>query len=595
MAIVGIDLGTTNSLCSVFRDGKSVLIPNNLGSYLTPSVVAITEDNTLLVGARAKKYQREHPERAASLFKRRMGQENSHIRVADKFFTPEELSSFVIRSLISDAEHFLGEKVDEAVISVPAYFYDAQRHATKNAGTLSGVTVERIVNEPSAAALALYYSTREESLSLIFDFGGGTLDVSVVDALGNVVGISSIAGDNNLGGSDFDALIAASFFREHGLRKLSPVEYGELIAQSERCKMRLSDCEEADLVFTLDGRQYVSRYSRKRLANESKGLLTRIRSVVFRAIKDAGLTTDDFEAIVMVGGSSKMPLIQSYIQFLFQRSPLVADNCDEQIALGLGVFCGVKSQAPDIKHYSLADICPFSLGTDIYNEGDPSKSLFSVIIPRNSLLPISRIETYAPHFPWQKELEVNLFQGENIYAAENKKLDTITVKIPTSKEERRISVRLTYDINGLLIVDITTLSTGERITKYLSSTLSPQELEHYKRELERYKVDPMDLPENRDIIGKLSQLFEHGNDEQRAYASRLLEAFSDAIAKGNISKIKKTRQLVDNALDGTDIAFNSEEFDSIIVDSFINDYENDLTDEPSIDPEEWEEFRRWTD
>lgn len=220
MAIIGIDLGTTNSLGSVYRNGNVDLIPNAYGSFMTPSVIAVKPDGQLLTGLPAKKYQLEHPDRAVSLFKRKMGT-GEKLRVGNRSFLPEELSSLVISSIVKDAETFLGEKVEEAVISVPAYFYDEQRYATKKAGALAGIRVERIINEPSAAALALYFQEGKEQHVLIFDFGGGTLDVSVVDCLGSVVGIESISGDNNLGGSDFDAIIAESFRKEHGLAEES--------------------------------------------------------------------------------------------------------------------------------------------------------------------------------------------------------------------------------------------------------------------------------------------------------------------------------------------------------------------------------------
>ena len=268
MAVIGIDLGTTNSLGCVYRNGKAELIPNAYGSYLTPSVVSMTEDGKLIVGQPAKDRLITHPERTVSSFKKDMGTGRSW-KPGEKSFLPEELSSLVIRSIVEDAQNYLGEEIEEAVISVPAYFHDEQRVAVKRAGALAGIHVERIVNEPSAAALASYFTANEEQNMLVFDFGGGTLDVSLVDCFDTMVEIVSVAGNNRLGGDDFDRLIAEHFLREHGVarQQLRAQEYAVLLKQAERCKKLLS--EHRRIIFNGNGytEEWVQEAERRGLPN----------------------------------------------------------------------------------------------------------------------------------------------------------------------------------------------------------------------------------------------------------------------------------------------------------------------------------------
>lgn len=596
MAIIGIDLGTTNSLGSVYRNGTVELIPNAYGFYMTPSVVAVKPDNTVLVGTPAKKYQLEHPENAASLFKRYMGVKEK-IRVGKKKFLPEELSSLVIASIVADAERFLGEKVEEAVISVPAYFYDEQRYATKKAGALAGIRVERIINEPSAAALANYWREHEEREVLVFDFGGGTLDVSIVDCLGDVVGIEAISGDNMLGGADFDTSIVQDFVAEHRLGKLDAQAYNALLLASEQCKIRLSYEEETELTFVFRGKTYTSHYTRKRLAHICRGILGKIRNVIERALRDADISRDAIEEIIMVGGSSKMPLVQSYIQFIFQKTPLVVDNCDEQVALGVGAFCGIKTNQEGIRQYSLADVCPFSLSTDVINHGNPERQYAHVIIPRNSMLPCSRESHLVTSRDFQRHMGIGVYQGEAVYADENVKLDELNVRIPRRKAgEEGATVRFTYDINGLLIVDVESTS-GEHTSKLISRNLTDDEIERHRKELEHLKIHPKDVKENKELIARLSRYAEESTSSMRAHMEHLLKYFEAVVGEQNLWKIEKTRNEIEKALEEYDGYFNSLD-DNFTDDLFLDIYGAEESSEPTVDdvnvsPDEWEEFEKW--
>lgn len=319
MAVIGIDLGTTNSLGTVFRDKTVEMIPNRFGSFLTPSVVSVLEDGSVIVGEIAKERLITHPECTVSSFKKEMGSDRK-IELKNRKFLPEELSSFVIRSIIEDAERYLGEKVEEAVISVPAYFHDRQRVATKRAGMLAGIKVQRIINEPSAAALASYYDTKEEQIFLVFDFGGGTLDVSVVECFDTMVEILSVSGDNHLGGDNFNEIIAENFLKEHNISEkvISSTEKAVLVKQAEICKQELTSHDEAKMRVMLKGTVYQSIYTNERLMEESSSILSKIKKVLSHALRDGNLHIRDINQVVMVGGSSKMPLIQSYIRHLFR-------------------------------------------------------------------------------------------------------------------------------------------------------------------------------------------------------------------------------------------------------------------------------------
>lgn len=550
MTVIGIDLGTTNSLGCVYRNGKAELIPNAYGSYLTPSVVSMTEDGKLIVGQPAKDRLITHPERTVSSFKKDMGTGRSW-KPGEKSFLPEELSSLVIRSIVEDAQNYLGEEIEEAVISVPAYFHDEQRVAVKRAGALAGIHVERIVNEPSAAALASYFTANEEQNMLVFDFGGGTLDVSLVDCFDTMVEIVSVAGNNRLGGDDFDRLIAEHFLREHGVarQQLRAQEYAVLLKQAERCKKLLSEQEEVVMHAMVGDQVYESTYTMDRLFEESKALLKEIRQVIGRALKDGKMTIHDVDLVVMAGGSSKMPLIQKYIRHLFHKAPMVQGNCDELIALGLGLVCGVKERKEEIKDYILTDICPFSLGVATINEADPDRAYMANIINRNTVLPCSRVRRFYTASDQQDYVVVEVHQGENTYAQDNLLLGKIEISVPPKpKGKEAVDVRFTYDINGSLMVDTRVVSTGVVKTHIISQKIPEAELEERVRELEKLKVHPRDLSENQQMMERLEALYQEVYPEQKEQVQQMIRTFEEFLDGQNPRQIQGYRRYLEKAV-----------------------------------------------
>ena len=351
MAILGIDLGTTNSLAAVWRGGRAELIPSAAGGFLTPSAVSIDENGTVLVGQAARDRLISHPDRSAARFKRYMGTDKVFSQ-GGKSFRPEELSALVLRRLREDAEAYLGETVEEAVISVPAYFAEAQRAATKRAGALAGMKVERLVNEPSAAAVAAHvHEGEDDKVCLVFDLGGGTLDVSLVERFENVISVTAVSGDNRLGGSDFDLAIAQGFCEECGIdfNALSTSRQEMLIRQAESCKIALTT--QKLVVMTVDDGtiQASLPMTNEWLIRKCARLFRRMTAPVQQVFRDAGLSMEELDELVMVGGSSHMPSVRQYIAQVLGREPAKDTRPDTAIALGAGICAGMKARAEDLR------------------------------------------------------------------------------------------------------------------------------------------------------------------------------------------------------------------------------------------------------
>ncbi|WP_296117341.1 Hsp70 family protein [uncultured Eubacterium sp.] len=550
MAILGIDLGTTNSLGAVYRNGKVELIPNRFGSFLTPSVVSVTEDGSVLTGQIAKERLITHPKDTASSFKKDMGTDRKYV-LGGKSFLPEELSGFIVNAIVEDAKAYLGEEIKDVIISVPAYFHDKQRVATKRAGALAGVNVRRIVNEPSAAALASYFDTQNEQLFLVFDFGGGTLDVSVVDCFDTMVEILAVSGDNHLGGDDFNEAIAEGFLQEHQLQKssLSGTEYAILLRQAEKCKIALSTEREAKMTAVLGGQTYQSVYTNERVMRESSAVWKRIQTVLRHALRDSRVDLEDIDAVILAGGSGKMPLVQSYMEQLFDQTPLVTGFSDQLIARGLGLVCGVMERKDEVRDYILTDICPFTLGTSVHNEADSNHPYMSAIIERNTILPCSRIHRFSTASDYQKEVKIDILQGEEPYAEDNVQLGVITTLVPKKKRgEESVDVRFTYDINGILEVEVTVVSTGKSVTKVLSQNMDEKELEKRMKQLEKLKVHPKNLTENQLILEQLQALYEETLPETREMLMYHIQQFEGVLALQDPRRIRKYREYLERMI-----------------------------------------------
>ena len=550
MAILGIDLGTTNSLGAVYRNGKVELIPNRFGSFLTPSVVSVTEDGSVVTGQIAKERLITHPKDTAFSFKKNMGTDHKY-DLGGKTFLPEELSGFIVSAIVEDAKAYLGEEIEDVIISVPAYFHDKQRVATKRAGALAGVNVKRIVNEPSAAALASYFDTQNEQLFLVFDFGGGTLDVSIVDCFDTMVDILAVSGDNHLGGDDFNEAVAEGFLREHQLQRgnLSEKEYAILLRQAEKCKIALSTEKEVKMTAVLGGQTYQSVYTNERMMRESSAVWKRIQTVLRHALRDSRVEVEDIDAVILAGGSGKMPLVQSYMEQLFDQTPLVTGFSDQLIARGLGLVCGVMERKDEVRDYILTDICPFTLGTGVNNEADPKHPYMSAIIERNSILPCSKIRGFSTAADYQSEVKIEILQGEEPYAEDNVQLGVITVAVPKKKKgAESVDVRFTYDINGILEVEVTVVSTGKSVKKVLSQNMDEKEVAKRMKQLEKLKVHPKDMTENQLILERLQALYEEALPETRDRLMYHIRNFESTLAEQDPRRIRKYREFLEHMI-----------------------------------------------
>ena len=554
MAIIGIDLGTTNSLAAVWKDGGVQLVPNSLGKYLTPSVVSADEDGTLWTGDVAKEKMHTQPQRSASSFKRQMG--TSHcFDMGGQTFSAQELSAMILRSLKEDAEAFLGEPVEEAVISVPAYFNDEQRYATKEAGQLAGLKVERLVNEPSAAALACNRrSEGEDSQFLVIDFGGGTLDVSVVECFEQIIEIQAVSGDNRLGGNDFDMRIAEHFCAEHKLdfEALGPAEQNMLLKKAEQCKQELTTSPAAMMNYIYKEEQLGLFLTLEQLVEISAPLFKRLEKVVRHALTDAGRTMEDIDQIVLVGGTCKMPAVQQYISQFLDRDPFLAGQPDEIVAMGAGIYAGIKERQADIKDIILTDICPFTLGIGIIDRHNPKDQLLSPVIERNTTLPTSKSGYYVTTGDGQMQIRVLIYQGESMHCSENLFLGELNLTVPPAPSGHEgVRVRFTYDINGILDVEASN-DHGDVVKKLIVNEhvrLDSQELEQRIAQLEQIKRPLRDQNSNQVIFSRGERLYMEllGNDRQTIV--NLLNWYSNIVSSGSLAAIAAARKKAQETLD----------------------------------------------
>lgn len=552
MAVIGIDLGTTNSLAAVWRGGKSELIPNAAGEALTPSVVSVDEDGGVLVGRAARDRLISHPDRTAARFKRFMGSGRTY-SLGGRAFTPEDLSSFILRSLREDAEAYLGEPVEEAVVSVPAYFAEAQRAATKRAAALAGLKVERLVNEPSAAAVAGRIGRGEEDkVCLVFDLGGGTLDVSLVERFGNVVSVTAVSGDNRLGGADFDLAIARGFCGDCGLEfdSLTPRQRELLLRQAEACKMALSSQERVILSVDDGSISAALTLSNEWLIRKCGALFRRMTAPIRRVFLDGGVSPQELDELVMVGGSSHMPAVRRYIARTLRKEPARDSRPDTAVALGAGICAGMKARAGDLRELVLTDVCPFTLGVARYNQSEPDRDLMSPIIERNSVLPTSKMGVYYTVRDGQDKVEVRVFQGENRYCADNAFLGQLRLSVPPAPRGRQsIRIRFTYDINGLLEVEaVSEAGRAERLV-LRNTDMTPQEAERRLEELSRLKLHPREQEEYRAMVARGERLYAVTVGELRERVAELLDWYQTVLSSQEALKIAKATKRLDRFFD----------------------------------------------
>lgn len=555
--IVGIDLGTTNSLVSWFDGEKARVIPNRLGELLTPSVVSVDADGTVYVGRTAQMRGGLYPFDTASVFKRSMGTGREY-KLAGRVFHAEELSSLVLRSLKEDAEAYLGQPVEEAVISVPAYFNDQQRRATRQAGELAGFRVERIINEPTAAAIA--YGLCEQGKNgcyLVFDLGGGTLDISILELYQNIIEVHAIAGDNFLGGEDFTQALLDLFAQKAGLDQgaLSPADAFRVRHQAELAKLALSEGLMAVISCDVAGQTYSAAITRGEYEAACRPLLQRIQKPVERSLKDAGLSVSEIDEIVLVGGASKSPIVRSFCKRLFGRAPCTGVDPDQAIAIGAALEAAMKARNAAVREIILTDVCPFSLGTEVsaYNGVFREDGHYAPIIERNTVIPVSRTQRFYTVHDQQKEVHVSVLQGESRMAKDNLLLGELSIPVPPNKAgAESVDVTYTYDVNSLLEVEVVVNSTGKKYRQVIqngSRVMSDAEVAARLKELQYLKINPRDEEENKLLLFRGEQLYQESHGAVRQEVDRLMTWFEHILAQRDRRAIEKARKELQEALD----------------------------------------------
>lgn len=560
--IVGIDLGTTNSLIAYFTEDGPKIIPNRLGKNITPSVVSIDEEGQIYVGETARERMYLYPDSCASVFKRSMGTEKEY-RLLNKTFKAEELSSFVLRSLKEDAEEYLGEEITEAVISVPAYFNDARRRATKKAGELAGLKVERIISEPTAAAIAYgLYQNSENSKFLVFDLGGGTFDVSILELYGKILEVSAVAGDNYLGGEDFTKVIEDMFFEKYpeiDRFALTQKELGYIHKQADLCKISFGNDKVSKMTVNFRDNQYEMEITLDEYEEKLEELFEKIRGPVKRSLSDSNIKLSNISKVVLIGGATKLSLIRKFVGKLFRNIPDTSINPDEAVALGVAIQGAMKERNEGIKEVILTDVCPFTLGTEVVVERDKGRmenGHFCPIIERNTVIPASRTERLYTAHDNQTQIRVNVLQGESRFASNNVSLGELLIDVPKGKAgAEAVDVTYTYDVNAILEVIVKVISTGKemrQIIKNQESNMTDAEIEERFKELSYLKIHPRDKEENKLLLLRGERMYEEALGRERAFIEDALRKFESALDTQDSNIVDEAKQEFKEFLESLD-------------------------------------------
>ena len=555
--IIGIDLGTTNSLAACFRSGRPEIIPNRLGAKLTPSVVSINADGQLLIGETAKEYGYLHPESTARLFKRTMGTEKKY-QLNGMTFSSEELSAFVLRSLKEDAEAYLKEEVTEAIISVPAYFNDRQRRATKRAGELAGLHVSRIINEPTASAIAYGIGERGTSeCCMVLDLGGGTFDVTILEYYRNIMEVYAVAGDNALGGEDFTMVLAGMFLNsmQEEIRDLDLKTYSAVYKAAETCKRNFSLAGVSKMRVSLNGILREEKFTLSQYETACLGLLEKLRRPIEKSLRDAKITLDDLDRIILVGGATRLPVVRTYIQRMTGIWPEYSVDPDTSVAEGAALACAMKEREKEIQEVILTDVCPFTLGTEVISGSGSflEEGVYLPIIERNTVIPVSRTQTVSTAFDDQEQVRIKVLQGESRIAANNLMIGEVTVDVPKGpKGKENIEVTYTYDVNALLEVEVRVVSTG-LVKKILiqdeENRVSDEEAAERMKRLLYLKQNPREDEENAFAMLKAERIYEESSGENRRRIDEAVSAFEAAMQNGTRLEILRHRQELLEILD----------------------------------------------
>ncbi len=563
--VIGIDLGTTNSCVAVMEGGEAVVIPNAEGGRTTPSVVAFGKDGERLIGDVAKRQAITNPDRTIISIKRHMGTDHK-VTIDGKSYTPQEISAMILRKLKADAEAFLGEPVTQAVITVPAYFSDSQRQATKDAGKIAGLEVLRIINEPTAAALAYGLDKEGEQTILVYDLGGGTFDVSILELGDGVFEVKATSGNNHLGGDDFDQKIidflVETFKRDTGIDlRNDKMAVQRLKDAAEKAKKELSSTLTTTISLPFisadaTGPKHLEvNLTRAKFEEMTADLVEATLGPTRQALKDAGLTVNDIDKVILVGGSTRIPAVQEAIKKLIGKEPSKGVNPDEVVAIGASIQAGVLTG--EVKDVVLLDVTPLSLGIETLG------GVFTRLIERNTTIPTSKSQIFSTAADNQTSVEIHVLQGEREMARDNKTLGRFTLSDipPAPRGVPQIEVTFDIDANGIVNVSAKDLGTGksQRITITSSSGLSKEEIERMMKEAELHAEEDRKRREEIEIRNQADQLIyqtdktlkdlgDKVDADLKKEAEEKQQALRDALAGNDIDAVKSASEALTQVL-----------------------------------------------
>ena len=548
--VVGIDLGTTNSVIAVIEGGEPTIIPNAEGSRLTPSVVAFSKDGERLVGQVAKRQSVTNADRTVLSIKRHMGTDH-RVSIDDKEYTPQEISAMILAKMKSDAEEYLGEEVKQAVITVPAYFSDSQRQATKDAGQIAGLEVLRIINEPTAAALSYGSDRAETEKILVFDLGGGTFDVSILELGDEVVEVIATSGNNRLGGDDFDERIVgylvAEFKKEYGVDlSKDRMAMQRLVEAAEKAKVELSSVTNTNVnlpFITADSqgpRHLDINLTRAKFEELAEDLVEKTMEPTRRALKDAGLSASEIDKVILVGGATRMPMIQRAVKEVLGREPYKGINPDEVVAMGAAIQAGVL--AGDVKDVVLLDVTPLSLGIETLG------GVFTRLIERNTTIPTSATETFTTAADNQTQVDIHVLQGERPMAKDNVTLGRFALDgiPPAPRGVPKIEVTFDIDENGIVNVSAKDLGTGkeQKITIKSSSGLSDEDIEKMVRDAEKFQEEDKNRKEAAEARNEADSLIYN--------ARKTVGELKDKVEASDVEAVETAIKEAEGALESDD-------------------------------------------